>query len=199
MTVYLLRHGETAWNREGRYLGRTDLPLSAGGRAALVPAGFSPERVYVSPLRRTTETAEILFPDALLIPVEGLREMDFGIFEGKSYQEMAHWPAYREWVDGGCLGPIPEGESMAAFSARTCAAFAALADQALDAGEKLLAVVAHGGTQMAVMERFALPRRDYFSWRGPLGGGFVLDAARWRAEGVLTLLDTVRYTRGERT
>ena len=52
---------------------------------------------------------------------------------------------------------------------------------------------------MAVMERFALPRRDYFSWRGPLGGGFVLDAGCWREKRVLNLLDTVRYTRGERS
>ena len=86
---------------------------------------------------------------------------------------------------------------MAGFSARTCAAFEALVDQTYEAGVELLAIVAHGGTQMAVMERFVLPHKDYFSWRGPLGGGFVLDAARWRKERVLTLLDTVQYTRGE--
>lgn len=199
MKVYLLRHGETVYNAQKKYLGNTDLPLSEQGRKALARADFEPETVYVSPLRRTAETAEILFPSARQIVVPDFREMDFGIFEGKSFLDMERLPAYGEWVDGGCLGPIPEGESMAAFSTRTCAAFEVLVGQALDAGETLLAVVAHGGTQMAVMERFALPRRDYFSWRGPLGGGFALDAARWREERVLTLLDTVRYTRGERT
>lgn len=88
---------------------------------------------------------------------------------------------------------------MAAFSERTCAAFEALVSQTLQAGEALLTIVAHGGTQMAALERFALPRGEYFSWRGPLGGGFVLDGVRWREERILTLLDTVRYTRGERT
>lgn len=194
MTVYLLRHGETAWNREGRYLGRTDLPLSAGGRAALVPAGFSPERVYVSPLRRTAETAEILFPDALLIPVEGLREMDFGIFEGKSWREMENLPAYRAWVEGGCLGRVPGGESKEEFCRRTCAAFAELMDR--ERGAERLVVLAHGGTQMAVMERYALPGRDYFSWRAPCGGGYALDGSRWREDGGLTLRETVRYTGG---
>lgn len=87
---------------------------------------------------------------------------------------------------------------MTVFSARTCAAFAPLADLAADSGAQPLIIVAHGGTQMAVMARYALPHQDYFSWRGPLGGGFVLDAARWRKERVLTVLDTVRYTRGER-
>ena len=194
MRIYLLRHGETAYNAQRNYLGRTDLSLSEQGRNALIQADFAPETVYVSPLRRTAETAEILFPGTPQIVVPDFREMDFGIFEGKSYRDMEHLPAYRAWVDGGCLGPIPEGESMAAFSGRTCAAFEALADRAVDAGEGLLTIVAHGGTQMAVMERFTLPKRDYFSWRGPLGGGFVLDAAHWRDRRTLELLDTVAYT-----
>ena len=198
MTVYLLRHGETEYNTQRRYLGRTDLPLSPKGRADLVPGDFSPGIVYVSPLRRAVETAELLFPDAETEAVPGLREMDFGIFEGRSAAEMSGDPAYRQWVDGFCQGPVPGGESKDSFSRRTCRAFAALLDGAADRGEESLAVVAHGGTQMAVLERYALPRRDYFSWRAPPGGGFVLDAGRWREERVLTLLDTVRYTGGGR-
>lgn len=195
MKIYLLRHGETDYNAQGRYLGRTNLPLSKSGRAALVRADFTPDTVYVSPLRRTAETAGILFPGARQIIVPDLREMDFGIFEGRSWRDMEDLPAYRQWVDSGCRGPIPEGESMAAFSQRTCAAFEALADRAADAGADPLVIVAHGGTQMAVMERCALPRQDYFSWRGPLGGGFVLDGARWREARILTLLGTVGYTK----
>lgn len=197
MKIYLLRHGETEYNARKRYLGTTDLPLSKRGRGELVQADFTPEAVYVSPLRRTAETAAILFPDARQITVPDFREMDFGIFEGKSYLDMERLPAYREWVDGGCLGQIPEGESMAVFSQRTCAAFEVLVDQALEGGAELLTVVAHGGTQMAVMERFVVPHQDYFSWLGPLGGGFVLDAGYWRGRRALTLLDTVRYMRGE--
>lgn len=198
MRVYLLRHGETAWNAQGRYLGRTDLPLTPLGREALGRADFAPERVYVSPLRRTAETAEILFPGAEQATVPDFREMDFGVFEGRSWRDMEDFAPYREWVDGNCRGPIPDGESMERFCARTCAAFGDLMDQAAEAGEALLAIVAHGGTQMAVLERFALPRRDYFSWRGPLGGGFVLEGSRWWEDRALTLLDTVRYRRGER-
>ena len=198
MRVYLLRHGETAWNAQGRYLGPTDLPLTPAGREALAPADISPETVYVSPLCRTAETAEILFPGAEQVVIPDFREMDFGVFEGRSWREMEDFAPYRDWVEVGCLGPVPEGESLEAFCARTCAAFEGLMDQAVEAGEALLTIVAHGGTQMAVLERFALPRRDYFSWRGPLGGGFVLDGSRWREDRTLTLLDTVQYRRGER-
>ena len=126
MTVYLLRHGETEYNTQRRYLGRTDPPLSPKGRAALVPGDFSPGIVYVSPLRRAVETAGLLFPDAEAEAVPGLREMDFGIFEGRSAAEMSGDPAYRQWVDGFCQGPVPGGESKDSFSRRTCRAFAAL-------------------------------------------------------------------------
>lgn len=199
MKIYLLRHGETQYNAEKRYLGHTDVPLSPRGRRELARAGFSPETVCVSPLRRTAETAEILFPEARLIPVPDLREMDFGMIEGRTYQEMAGLPEYREWVDGGCLGQIPGGERKADFCERVCGAFAALADRAAEGGERRLVIVAHGGTQMAVMERYALPRRDYFGWLGPYGGGYVLDAALWREERVLKLVETVQYTKGVRT
>ena len=197
MRVWLLRHGETDWNARRKYLGRTDLPLSGRGRLALIRADFAPDRVYVSPLGRTAETAELLFPGARQIVVPDLREMDFGVFEGKSWREMEDLPAYRAWVEGGCVDAPPGGESRRAFADRVCAAFASLVDGAAASGGSRLVIVAHGGTQMASLERFALPRRDYFDWNGPLGGGFVLDAARWREERVLTLLDTVQYTRGE--
>lgn len=197
MRVWLLRHGETDYNAQQKYLGRTDLSLSERGWRALTRAEFSPEVVYVSPLRRTAETAELLFPGARQIPVPGLQEMDFGLFEGKSWREMERLPAYRAWVDGGCLDAPPGGESRAQFCDRICAAVQALLDRATAAGAERLVIVAHGGTQMAALERFALPRRDYYSWNGPLGGGFVLDGSRWGAEGTLTLLDTVCYARGE--
>ena len=86
MLIYLLRHGATSYNADGRYQGRTAVPLSAEGRAALAPADFSPESVYVSPLSRAAETAAILFPGAAQIPVPALTEMDFGVFEGRTWR-----------------------------------------------------------------------------------------------------------------
>ena len=179
MTVYLLRHGETEYNARWRYLGKTDQPLSSKGREELARAGFSPEVVYVSPLCRTAQTAGILFPEAEQRIVPDFSEMDFGIFEGRSADEMANDPAYRQWVDG-----------------HTCAAFAALLDGAVAAGEDLLVIVAHGGTQMAVLERYGRPHRDFYAWPARNGGGYVLDASRWEQERTLTVLRTVQYKKG---
>lgn len=171
MLIYLLRHGETAWNRERRYQGLTDIPLSDRGRVLLGRADFSPARVYVSPLVRARETAAVLFPEAEQITVPDFREMDFGAFEGRTAGEMADDPTYRAWVAGGCTGRCPGGESLAEFSDRVWAAFAKL----LEAEPERLVIVAHGGVQMAILERYAKPHRDYFGWTAPCGGGFVLD------------------------
>ena len=193
MKIRLIRHGATAG--QGRYLGRTDLPLSPQGRAALVPGEQPVAKVYVTSLRRTGQTAALLFPGAEQQVVPGLEEMDFGVFEGRSFQDMARDRDYRAWVEGGCLAPCPGGESKALFCARVTRAFAPLVDQALERGEGELVVVAHRGTQMAVMEAFALPPRPYFQWGLPCGRGYLLDAAPWRSRRRLLLTGEVKYTR----
>lgn len=190
MEVLLLRHGQTAMNGEGRYLGRTDLPLCPEGAAALQAGGTAPQvkTVYVSPLRRAVETASICFPQARQILVPDLREMDFGVFEGRSYREMEHDPAYRKWVDEQCRTPCPGGEGMVGFVDRVCAAFQATVAGCLAVGEPQLIVVAHGGTIMALLSRWGRPRRDYYDWSVPNGQGYLLrlEEASWEADPALT-------------
>ena len=181
MLIYLIRHGETVWNAEKRYQGLTDIPLSDRGRALLRRADFSTERVYVSPLIRARETAAILFPEAEQVTVPDLREMDFGAFEGRTADEMADDPVYRAWVAGGCADRCPGGESLAEFSGRVWTAFSIL----LELEKERLVIVAHGGVQMAILDRCAEPHRDYFHWHAPCGGGFVLDGPK--------LIGEVRY------
>ncbi len=197
MKVYLLRHGETAYNADFRYQGQRDVPLSPAGESALRRADFAPKTVFVSNLRRTHQTARRLFPGAKQIVVPALAEMDLGAFEGRSYRDMEDDADYRAWVDGGCVGKCPGGESRAEFSERVCAAFAALVDERCADGAPPLVIVAHGGVQMAVMERFALPPEEYFSWKAPCGGGYVLawEAALWKGEKKLRLLRRVQYTK----
>lgn len=194
MKIYLLRHGLTAFNEEKRYQGSTDVPLSEAGRGQLCRADFEADTVYVTPLLRTAQTAAVLFPDAKQVPVAGLQEMNFGAFEGRNYLEMEHDPDYRAWVEANCETPCPGGEGRAEFSARVCRCFAELVDDALAAGKRSLVIVAHGGTQMAVMDRFARPHRDYYSWRAPNAGGYVLSADSWQTSRTLELINTVQYT-----
>lgn len=195
MLIYLLRHGLTDYNAQKRYQGQRDIPLSSKGLAQLKEADFSPDIVYISSLQRTAQTAKVLFPHAKLVAVDGLKEMCFGSFEGKNYIEMEHDPDYQAWVAANCESKCPDGERKEEFSNRICAAFSKLVDEALAAGQQRLVIVAHGGTQMAAMERFVLPHKDYYEWCGPNAGGFVLDARDWRAKRVLYVLKTVQYTK----
>ena len=199
MKIYLLRHGVTEYNTQKRYQGQRDIPLSTKGRAMLRRADFDPEVVYVSPLTRARQTAKILFPEARQVVVPDLREMNFGTFEGRNYIEMEQDPDYLAWVASNCESTCPDGERKEDFSARVCAAFAHLVDQAFAEGKDQLVILAHGGTQMASMERYALPRKTYHEWCGPNAGGFVLegDADTWQKEHHLQCLGTVQYTRPE--
>ena len=184
MLIYLLRHGLTEYNAEKRYQGQRDIPLSAAGRAMLCRADISPKTVYITPLCRTRQTAEVLFPGARLVEIDGLKEMCFGSFEGRNYIEMEHDPDYLAWVAANCESPCPDGETKASFSERICRAFSSLVDKALA-----------DGTQMAAMERYALPHKNYYEWCAPNAGGFVLDAKDWTAKRVLYLVKTVQYTK----
>ena len=193
MLIVLLRHGETVYNEQRRYQGVTDMPLSERGRAKLRADDNAPDEVIVTPLCRTKQTAAILFPNAKQIVCDDLREMDFGDFEGRTYDEMKDDAAYCAWLDSGCETACPNGESRAAFCERVCHAFEACVDEASARGEALLVIVAHGGTQMAALSRFVLPHRDYYEWNAPNAGGFVLDASQWRARRVLRVVKTVCY------
>lgn len=197
MIIYLLRHGTTIYNLEKRYQGQRDIPLSEDGKAQIRQADFSAEEVYVSPLIRTQQTAHLLFPNAKQIVVEDLKEMNFGSFEGRNYIEMEHDPDYLAWVEANCETACPDGERKDQFCDRTCAAFSRLVDESLQKGKKQLVIVAHGGTQMAVMERFAIPHYAYYHWCAPNAGGYKLDASHWAREQHLTLLETVQYSKGK--
>lgn len=197
MRVYLLRHGETEYNVEKRYQGTRDIPLSEKGRAELTLADISPEKVFVSPLCRAMETARILFPNSRLIVEYDLREMCFGIFEGRNYIEMEKDPDYLAWVGEDCMGRCPGGETRGEFTERTCMVFERLLAEGFSAGEESLVILAHGGTQMALMERYALPKMDYYHWCGSNGGGYVLEGTEeeWQLSHAMQYVGEVQYTK----
>lgn len=123
--LLLVRHGTTRWNREKRYLGHTDIPLDPGGRDELAPlarelAGKAFHGVYCSDLARCRETLAIISPahadTAMYDP--RLREMDFGAWEGHTYEQLQHEPLYRQWIDSPQQVTPPGGESWADFAGR---------------------------------------------------------------------------------
>lgn len=200
MNVYLIRHGKTEHNQNKAYQGKTDSPLSNEGKAELRQAEeVHPDRVFVTKYRRTAETASILFPGVPQVVVPGLEEMDFGDFEGRSYLDMEHDPDYRAWVDSRCTLPIPNGESLDGFTARVCKALDALLDDCIANEKETVVIVAHGGTEMAVMSSYAVPKLDYFSSLTPNGCGYLLEVSpkTWHDNRELRFIKQVSYLKGE--
>ena len=171
-TIYLFRHGQTLWNAQRRYIGSTDQSLSPEGRAALAGrAGPPVDRLWVSPLRRCRETAAMLYPGMEQQVVEDLRECAFGVFEGRTYEELRDDPAYRRWLDSAGEIPPPGGEGKAESRARVLGAFLPLMETRGSA-----ALVVHGGTIMTLLEAFEVSHR-FYDWQPPNGGGW---RCRWQ-------------------
>ena len=147
--ILLLRHGRTKANEEHLYCGSTDWPLIQEGREQLSRKrgayGTDWDSFYTSGLIRTKETLELLFGEQeAVIEVPDLREMDFGAFEGKSYEMLRDNPAYQEWISGDNERKIcPGGESGEQMRERVLRAV----DRILQNDPaKRIVIVTHGGT-----------------------------------------------------
>lgn len=184
--LLLLRHGKTRGNFEHRYIGRrTDESLDPAGRAELnAPSGFHPEMVFTSPMKRCLETAELLFPGCDLLTIPEFTEIDFGQFEYHTYQDLSGRADYQAWIDsGGCL-PFPGGESLEQYQRRVRTGFARMCRIIADSKAEVsgsadeqttrIAAVVHGGTIMAILCAFAVPKKDYFSWQTANGCGYLV-------------------------
>ena len=187
--LILLRHGKTAGNLLGRYIGsRTDEPLCDEGREGLAGKQLPEvERLYVSPMKRCVETAEILWPGfdrKKMQKVTDLRECDFGDFENKNYKELSGNGDYQAWIDSNGTLPFPNGESMDAFKSRCLEAFARIVEEVSGAEQEWIAsgktgifragIVVHGGTIMAILEQYGYPKAAYFDYQVKNGCGYRL-------------------------
>lgn len=156
--LLLIRHGEANGNRELRYLGATDAPLTTSGeeqarRLAEALSAAPLRALYTSPLLRARATAEAVAlahgsPVAPEIE-ERLREQDYGVWEGLTFAEAhARAPqAHADWERGAVDAP-PDGESLTLLRERSVACASALAER--HAGE-VIALVSHVGPIKALV------------------------------------------------
>ena len=116
--LYLVRHGETDWNKEYRFQGRTDIPLSKEGMIQAEKVGQRLKDkfdvIYTSPLTRAVQTAEIISKTSSMSPIiyDNLIEVDFGEWEGLTFEQVERDYAkeYKLWKTDENLGPILGGE-----------------------------------------------------------------------------------------
>ena len=149
-TVFLIRHGVTAWHAEGRVLGQRDIPLSESGiaqaeEAAAALRGVKMSEVLSSPLQRAIQTAEIIGQGAGIEIARDPRLIDFqlGKWTGMTYADVAKNEEYQRFVQQPESERIQGGESLEDIRRRAVAAV----DQALrdNATGDALAIVTHAG------------------------------------------------------
>lgn len=171
-TIYLMRHSLTAANERRLYGGSTDSPLTERGRAIAIErrGAIGDCAIYVSSgMARADETLRCMTGHAPDLILPGLREMDFGGFEMKSYDQLKEDPDYLCWIEDQ-TGEVscPGGENLKGFKARV-----------LSDGERLLrmaddsaCVMCHGGVIVNLMGAwFPDIARSFYEWQpGPCRG-----------------------------
>lgn len=167
LTIYLLRHGETAWNAaNNRYCGRTDIGLTEKGKQQAAAtqrqlAGISWKGVYSSPLDRARVTAEIASGQEVNTD-ERLIEADFGKWEGKTKEEfIAEMPeSWNNWMTDPARYRAGEtGESGAEVVARVDDFFRELLRTTPEG--KVLVVAHNGVNRLYLAYKLGMPLRNY--------------------------------------
>ena len=212
MKIVMIRHLKTPGNEKRQYIGRTDEELSekavqqfqerlnqkreeaqmkpeqnAGvNKSELDDESFEsypqPERLIASPMKRCVQTAELIYPGKEIDTDESLRECDFGLFEGKTYEDLKENPNYIAWLESGGTLAFPEGEEQKAFRSRCVQGMKQQIDRLLTEGVESAAFVVHGGTIMAVLEEMAEPvdgvKQKFYYWQVENGGGYRFEVRR---------------------
>lgn len=174
MKIMFLRHGLTNGNLEKRYIGTTDEHLCNCGIMQLKDTRFPHSDVLISSSAlRCIQTAEMLFPAQKIIIEKDFRECDFGDFEGKNYMELSNDTYYQKWIDSGGNLPFPNGESPADFRKRCISAFERTISKYKFSSSA--AFIVHGGTIMAILEKYAVPQKSYFDWHCENGHGYICE------------------------
>ncbi|HCC36247.1 MAG TPA: histidine phosphatase family protein [Treponema sp.] len=178
MRVSIIRHGMTRANEKRLYCGFTDLPLSEQGKqnlTALRKFVIYPEEnraAYItSGLLRTTETLQILYdrkPDFIM---EEFKELNFGEFEMKSYDELKNIPEYQKWINGGNGAACPGGESRNDLEKRVKSGLDKLAYTQIDDA----VIISHGGVISVIMETLFPGIKNFYEWQPDFGRGYTLD------------------------
>ena len=163
MILYIIRHGETDWNRIHRVQGRTDIPLNEYGRHLAEETAdgmkdLSIDLCYTSPLKRARETAQIILRDRA-VPIfddARIQEMSFGSYEGMcsggENKDAGSEAFQRFFTDTAAYLPPEDGESVAELYERTGGFLRELCERQ-DLREKHILVSTHGAAMTALLNR----------------------------------------------
>ena len=176
--IYLIRHGMTKYNAQKKYMGYTDEPVIGeklgdyeGLRSILEKETIN--TIYSSDLIRCQQTASYLFSGQSFNLDRRLREISFGDWEGKTYEQLKHIPAYCNWLSNWETESIPNGENGQQFRGRV---MEFLKENILleDNFGKKLVIVSHGGVIRHIVSAL-YDNLDYWDVHVEFGKSIVMD------------------------
>ena len=184
--LILVRHGETDWNKAGRFQGQIDIPLNENGRRQAAAArdflkDIPIDRAWSSTLSRPTETAQIILeahPDVPLTQIDGLVEIGHGVWEGKLESEIREdWSELLDtWKRAPETVQMPEGETIQDVWARSVRSWGEIAGELKP--EETVLVVAHDAVNKTILcDLLGLTPADIWAVKQGNGGVTVVDIA----------------------
>lgn len=177
---WLVRHGLTPWNVERRYQGHSDQKLLSGEASGLETLrneieGATFSAIYCSDLSRCRDTLVYVLPDLQQVAIcdDRLRELNFGEWEGQTYDMLKEDPLYRSWIDNPQEVTPPGGESWDQFRDRVTSVYRELMlfSHSLVAAEQnpVVLIVTHGGV-ISMLSSILQPGLGFWDTKVPIGG-----------------------------
>ncbi len=186
MNLVLARHGETDWNKLGRFQGQNDIGLNSLGMAqarntARAAAAYKHPAVYSSPLRRTMQVAEEIsrISGKPVVGVPGFQELDLGDLDGVTGEEMrSGWPGVLSaWRDDPAGMSMPNGESLGELQERAWTALVELENS--HPQEEALVIVSHNfAIRALVCKVLGVPLTNFHRMSLSLGSISVIESTQ---------------------
>lgn len=196
-TLYLFRHGLTKGNINAQYIGHTDYPLTTFGIEQLkdIKAKYhypTVDAVFVSPLKRAMDSANIMFPKNNKIVIDNFIEYNFGEFEELTADDLKDNDDFKQWLHGDMHARPPYGESNAEFVQRVCADFEKVINGCISTGTENIAIVTHAGVIMTILSCYGLPEAPMAHWQMDPGYGYKLriTPSLWMKANKIEVIDT---------
>ena len=181
MTVkkwYLIRHGETDFNKKRFFYGKADVSINETGKEQAskihqLLKGRAISRIYTSQLKRTLETAAIIFPDQIPTAYKALNERDFGLWEGRTANEIqVAFPfVWEEWLESPFDVTPSKAEPFQKFKDRV----QSIVEEIRETEDDEIAIVGHLGVLLLIYQFLVDPEADFWSIDIPQGTVLLLE------------------------
>lgn len=197
VVIALFRHGLTVENKRKAYLGWTDSSLCPD--SPIMSTSNMYDLYFSSDLPRCITTANKLFPNKDLTLLTHLREMNFGKWEGKTYEDLKEVPLYQRWLSDPIVYCPPEGESFVDFIKRLEIGWEKITKKIISQNVRRCAIITHGGVIRYLLSEYAPIKSDFWSWQVLHHQGFelVFEIEALRRRDRCTLLREVPLTAKE--